>query len=665
MSSLGVTANPVTPPLRRLYPERHDANPGKLEELWTAFASTIVSMSPGTRGRAMQRIVREAGTYAKTFADATDAELREEARDLRVELRRHGLSDPAVGRSFALVREISGRTLGMRHYDVQMMGAAAMLHGMIAEMQTGEGKTLTATLAAVTAALAGIHVDVVTVNDYLAERDAETMGPLYNALGLTVGVIVHDMEPDDKRVAYECDITYCTNKDLAFDYLRDQIALGSHAPNLQLKFERLFAGRSRMNQVVMRGLHFAIVDEADSVFVDEARTPLIISGSGSAEEDRERSEQALSFVRQLVEGTDFRLRRDERGIDLTDRGKDRLREMTAELDGVWSVSILREELATQALSALLLFHRDEHYLVQDDKVQIIDEYTGRVMPDRFWSEGLHQLIEVKEGCPPSDRRITLARITYQRFFRRYNNLAGMTGTAREVSREIWQVYRLPVATIPTHARSRRKTRKSQIVRTAARKWHVVAERAAELQRQGVPVLIGTRTVAASDELSTILQGMNIPHRVLSAAQDAEEADIVSEAGQPGRITVATNMAGRGTDIALGDGVEARGGLHVIVTERNDAARIDRQLAGRCARQGDPGVVETYLSMEDPLLEMGRSTMTGRAIQLIAGAVGGPFRRLAFRQAQKRTERIHSRMRRDLLKLDQRLGKSLAFSGSME
>lgn len=665
MSSLeGTLPGPVAP-TRLLYPEKEDRKQDKIEAFCFGLAGRVLTGTSPLRSRHLSRIIKLVDDRALELSSLTDSALADIARDLRIAFRREGAQEKLVGLSFALIRETAHRVLGMRHFDVQLMGGFAMYQGMIAEMQTGEGKTLTATLPAATAALAGMPVHVITVNDYLAKRDAETMNPLYEALGLTVGIVVQDMEPDARRAAYGCDITYCTNKDLTFDYLRDQMVLGDRKENLRLKMERLHRRESRTDRLVLRGLAFAIIDEADSVLIDEARTPLIISGEGDIEDELERSKQALAIVGELSDGEHYRIRYDERGIELSERGKSKLRQLAEPLGGMWAISILREELATQALSALFLFHRDEQYLVQDGKVQIIDEYTGRIMPDRFWSEGLHQLIEVKEECEPSGRRLTLARITYQRFFRRYLRVGGMTGTANEVASEFWSVFRLPVVRIPTNRPCLRKIGALRIAPAANEKWEIIADRAAVLQRSGVPVLIGTRSVSASEELSAVLSRHDIVHSVLSAAQDSEEASIVARAGEAGRVTVATNMAGRGTDIILADGVAESGGLHVIMSERHDAGRIDRQLAGRSARQGDPGHVETVLSLEDSLLEFGHGTLFGYIWQLLARRFGGVFGPIAFTHAQRRAERTHSRMRRDLLKLDEKLGQALAFSGSME
>lgn len=540
-----------------------------------------------------------------------------------------------------------------------------MLKGMIAEMRTGEGKTLTATLPASAAALAGIPVHVVTVNDYLAERDAELMMPVYSALGLSVGVVLHDMTPDQRRQAYACDITYCTNKELTFDYLRDRMAIGSSATNLRMKFERLHSGAPRADRLVMRGLHFAIVDEADSVLIDEARTPLIISGETDAENEQKQAEEAMSLVEGLEEDVDYRISRETREIRFTDSGKAKVKDVGRELGGMWLGTVLREEMARHALSAQHLFKRDEHYLVRDDKIQIIDEYTGRIMEDRSWSEGLHQLIEVKEGVETTGRRITLARMTYQRFFRRYKRVGGMSGTVSEVAHEMWSVYRLPIVVVPPNRRSLRTHYPWRIFQSEDAKWQAIADEVSALHAEGRPVLLGTRSVAASDEASRRLEAANIPHQLLNAAQDADEADIVSEAGGIGRVTIATNMAGRGTDIKIAKDALEKGGLHVIVSELHDARRIDRQLEGRCGRQGDPGSVSVFLSLEDVLLDGFRDSIVGRVFAH-AAAVGGSFaRRRIFRQAQRRAEKRHSRERRDVLKADLKLSDQLAFTGKLE
>jgi preprotein translocase subunit SecA len=594
-----------------------------------------------------------------------DAEILEIARQLRVTLTRHGLIEPAVAECFALVREVAARVIGKRHFDVQILGGYALLRGYVAEMQTGEGKTLTGTLPACTVAFGGSPVHIVTVNDYLAARDAELMGPIYRALGLTVGVIVHGLSPDQRRAAYACDVTYCTNKELVFDYLKDRLSVGRIANRVQLHLERLTGEQSSAQGLLLRGLHFAIVDEADSVLVDEARTPLIIAGRGSDIHERHVYEQALSIARRLKRGSEFQLKSREQRIRLTEAGTARLKEVTRSMGGVWQGRARREDLVRHALTALYLFDRDKHYVVQDAKVQIVDEYTGRVMADRSWERGLHQMIEAKEDCPLSDRQETLARISYQRFFRRYFRLAGMTGTAREVAGELWTVYRLGVVTIPTNRPLRRQGWPQRLHVASARRWRDVVETVQVLHREGRPVLIGTRSVAASEHLSRLLLESGLPHRVLNARQDKEEADIVAQAGQPCQITVATNMAGRGTDILLQPGVVERGGLHVIATERHDAGRIDRQLFGRGGRQGDAGSYQAFLSLEDELF----TSHTRRKWRLLATVglnigLSWPARFICWR-AQRSAERLHTSMRKAVMKIDDQLDSTLAFAGRLE
>jgi preprotein translocase subunit SecA len=479
------------------------------------------------------------------------------------------------------------------------------------------------------------------------------------------------MQPAERRAAYACDVTYCTNKEVAFDYLKDRIALKGRPSRLRLKIERL-AGRAqsgRGDQLIHRGLHFAIVDEADSVLIDEARTPLIISDRRHDTTEEEIYRTAVDLARELELDRDFELDDRERQVTLLDDGCARLGELAEPHGGIWTGRRRREELVRQALSALHLFQRDQEYLVKDDKVQIIDEYTGRTMEDRSWEHGLHQMIEVKEDVPVTGRQDTRARISYQRFFRRYLRLAGMTGTAHEMAGEFWSVYRLPVVRIPTNRPLRRSDLGERVLRRADAKWRAIVARITELHGQGRPVLVGTRSVKASETLSSELEKARIPHQVLNARQDEEEAEVIAQAGERGRVTVATNMAGRGTDIRLASGIDALGGLHVLATERHDARRIDRQLFGRCGRQGDPGSFESIVSIEDELLEV-HGGAVGKWLVNLADQLAGRtesriakrLRGYALRYAQRAAGRLYSRMRRDLLKHDEQLESLLAFSG---
>jgi len=409
------------------------------------------------------------------------------------------------------------------------------------------------------------------------------------------------MTPEERRAAYACDITYCTNKQLVFDYLKDRLMLGQESRSLHLQVEGLHAEFPRTRRLLLRGLCFVIVDEADSVLVDEARTPLIISNVSDSSQEKQLYGEAVAMARQLASGLDFAIRPREREVDLTERGKRRAAELAEPYGGVWIGPRRREELVRRALSALYLFQRDKQYIVRGDKVQIVDEYTGRVMADRSWERGLHQMIEAKEGCPITGQQETLARISYQRYFRRYLRIAGMTGTAREVARELWAVYRLPVVSIPTNRPVRRRRLPDEVYATAEAKWAAIVEKLRALHAAGRPVLVGTRSVQASERLSELLKAVGLPHQVLNARQDQEEAEVIANAGSRGRITVATNMAGRGTDIRLGPEVAALGGLHVLATERHDARRIDRQLFGRGGRQGDPGSFQVIASVEDEIV----------------------------------------------------------------
>jgi preprotein translocase subunit SecA len=650
------------------YAERSEREPAWHDRVAEALiASTVKPARKFLRdpARALGRIVAHAAPHEATMRAAGDAELGALARGMRARLRRDGFAPALVGECFALVREAASRALGQRHYDVQMMGGWALLQGKLVEMETGEGKTMAATLPACTAALAGYPVHVITVNDYLAARDAEEMAPLYRFLGLGAAAVVQGMSPEARRQAYARSVTYCSNKELAFDYLRDRVALARRSSRLHLSLDKLQAGGSREDRLVLRGLYFAIVDEADSVFIDEARTPLILSASTAVNEEREQSDQALELARHLATGIDFTTNLVERQVTLTAAGEARVAELAAGMDGIWKSVRTREELVSQALTALTLFRRDQHYVVADGKVQIVDESTGRIMPDRSWERGLHQLIEVKEGCDPTPRRETLARLTYQRLFRRYIRLAGMTGTAREVAREIRSVYGLDVVRIPLHRPSRRVHAAPQVLATGGEKWDKVAQAIADAAAAGRPVLVGTRSVKASEEISTVLAKRGIAHALLNAKQDQAEAEVIALAGQPGRVTVATNMAGRGTDIRLGPGVAARGGLHVILTEYHDSRRVDRQFFGRCARQGDPGSCQAIVSLEDEIFVV----YTGAPTRLLRRLGGGRQSELSHRAlkriAQARAERRGGSLRVQNLELDRRLDRILAFSGKGE
>lgn len=670
MSRSALLADPSVLAPGRPYSERSEADPPAHDRIAEFLLTTTVR--PLIRRvrdpiHGLRAIVPLTDRHDAAFRDASDADLAALARTMRGRLRRQGFAPALVGECFALVREAASRSLGKRHYSTQLMAGWALLQGRLVEMATGEGKTFAATLPVCTVALSGYPAHVITVNDYLAARDAEEMRPLYEFLGLDVGTVVQGMTKPDRRLAYAKAIVYCTNKELAFDYLRDSIARGQGGSRLHLALNRLGGGRESDDALVLRGLHYAIVDEADSVFIDEARTPLILSASTGGADEAEAYAQALRFAARLDPDSDYETDLADRQIQLTDDGRSAVAEMTKGHDGVWASSRGREELVTQALVAQHLFHRDLHYVVADGKVQIVDESTGRVMPDRSWERGLHQLIEVKEGCEITERRETLARLTYQRLFRRYLRLSGMTGTGKEVAREIRSIYGLDVVRIPLHRPSRRSYLPVRICPDRAGKWQAVADTISRMVAEGRPVLVGTRSVGASEEISSVLRGRGVDHALLNAKQDMSEAEIVAAAGQLATVTVATNMAGRGTDIRLADGVADRGGLHVILTEYHDSRRVDRQLFGRCARQGDPGSCEAIVALDDELYTVHAPALT----EFLSRVATGPgwlsrtahlvLRRIAQRAAERRATFIRMQNLRD----DRNLERVLAFSGRGE
>jgi preprotein translocase subunit SecA len=540
--------------------------------------------------------------------------------------------------TYAIVREMTERRLDMRPFDVQMLGGIALSHGVVAEMETGEGKTLTAALPLVLFALSGRGAHLATANNYLAQRDAELLRPVFQALGLSMSVIATQHPNDYRRKAYACDITYGTVAEFGFDFLRDQVTSRNVA---------LGATRTTDSQPMHRLPHFCLVDEADSVLIDEARTPLILS-EATAEQDQ-RLIQCLRWaarnVPQLSEGYHFDYDEKDQKCYLSVEGRQLVRELpkNSTLD-LWRYDELQEHME-RALLVERNYHCHRHYLVREGKVHIIDENTGRIAVGRRWTRGIHQAIEAKEGLDISPNTGMAARITIQDFLRRYPHLAGMTGTASSARHELAGIYRLHVVRIPTNRPSHRSVLPTVVLLNAEDKLRAVVQEVSDVHRTGRPVLIGTRSVAQSEELSTALRLAGVPHQVLSARHDAHEADVVAQAGQRNSVTVATNMAGRGTDIKLGPGVAELGGLHVICTELHDSSRIDRQLAGRCARQGDPGSFRQFACAEDEIF----STAFGKdiAARWTPWAVG-TFGMRAFRLAQQQIERKHARQRKQLL-----------------
>ena len=542
--------------------------------------------------------------------------------------------DAVLPEVFALVREASTRVLGMRHYDVQLLGAMALHNGKIAEMKTGEGKTLVATLAVILNSLEGKGVHVVTVNDYLAKRDAEWMGRLYNFLGLSVGVIVAGLSDEQRKEAYGADITYGTNNEFGFDYLRN---------NMKFYAE----------QLVQRGHHYAIVDEVDSILIDEARTPLIISGA--SDESTDLYQKVDEVVRTLEKEKHYTV--DEKGktASLTDEGVLYVEEQLGIENLYDTANITAQHHVLQSLKAHTVFRRDVDYIVKDDQVVIVDEFTGRLMAGRRFSDGLHQALEAKEHVTVAAENQTLASITFQNYFRMYDKLSGMTGTADTEAVEFAQIYGLEVSTIPPNRPMVRKDMPDLIYRTRREKMQAIIQAIKELHATGQPVLVGTISIETSELISQLLKREGVPHSVLNAKHHAQEAEIVAQAGQAGKVTIATNMAGRGTDIKLGEGVVELGGLHILGTERHESRRIDNQLRGRSGRQGDPGSSRFYLSLEDDLMRLFGSDRLSGLMQKLGMQEGEPIENnmvsRAIENAQKRVEGHHFEIRKTLLDYD--------------
>lgn len=582
------------------------------------------------------------------------------ARAIAGRLRRPQTSFDAVVECLALTRDLIEREFGFRPHDEQIAGAWHMLCGRLVEMDTGEGKTVTAVFTAAAHALAGRSVHLVTVNDYLAERDAGEMGPVYRALGLSVACVKQGMEPAERIAAYRASIVYVTPKQLMFDYLRDRIRLGAAAASpLRTDIAVLRAARAAAGGegFYLRGLQVAILDEADSVLIDEAIVPLIISRQESAPDQGRIAADAIRLARQLREGKDFIKAKAGRDLWLTDEGRERLGHLARLIEGVFSAKLWREQYCEQALVALHLFERDRDYILRNGAIEIVDINTGRTMPDRSWERGLHQMIQAKEEIETTAPNESLARISHQAFFQRYLNLSGMSGTVREVAAEIRAVYGLNTVRIPPHRPSRRIAAGISISRSLDDKDRLVVARAAALSKAGRAVLIGTRTVADSERLSARLDEAGIVHRILNARHDEAEARIVAAAGAVGAVTVATNMAGRGTDIRLDPLVREQGGLHVIATERHNSRRIDRQLFGRTARQGDPGSYEEILSLQDDVLVSHLPPALRRLASLPLG-----LRRAVMRLAQARAGLAGKAVRANLTRYEARMDQALAFAG---
>ena len=603
-----------------------------------------------SRWRSMLPLIED---YEKKYKTRSDQDLRRQSLSLRYRAKAGEKLVNMLPQAFALVRESGSRTLGMRHFDVQILGGMALFHGCVAEMDTGEGKTLTATAPMYLHALKGKGSQLATVNDYLAARDAEIMRPLYELLGMSVGVIQTDMSRPQRREAYACDIIYGTAKEFGFDFLRDRLVIRKIKQE-KLDFLEGVGGAAKKSEggerPVQREPYFGLVDEADSILIDEARTPLIISAVGSEGEDSIKATYhwAAEVVHQFKEDEHYDYDHEKKKIELTARGRQLVRAVPqpVEMDGVGLIDAY--DYIEQAIKVSRDFLLDQHYVVLDDEIVIVDESTGRLAEGRKWRDGIHQSIEAKEGVEITVDTGQAARITIQDLFLRYKVLAGMTGTAMTSAREFRKIYKTPVVRMPTNKPAQRKIMPDRVFASEDEKWSAIVEEVAEMHRIGRPVLIGTRTIEKSELLSNLLNQRGITHQVLNAHHVASEAEIVADAGQRNKVTVATNMAGRGTDIKLEEGIAELGGLHVICTEIHDSARIDRQLVGRCGRQGDPGSTVTYLSIDDEILKTSYGPANAKKMANRMRGTDVSNRAGVFKKAQRKVERRHLRDRMVLL-----------------
>jgi preprotein translocase subunit SecA len=603
------------------------------------WLSKLIGSADERKIESYQPLIERINVLEPSLQKLSDEELRKKTVEFRERLAAGKPLDEILPEAFAAVREASVRTTGMRHFDVQLLGGIILHQGKIAEMKTGEGKTLVATLPIYLNALTGQGTHVVTVNDYLAKRDSEWMGPIYRALGLTVGVVQHDMEPQERKAAYAADVTYGTNNEFGFDHLRDNMSLS-------------------IEDCVQRDLNFAIVDEVDSILIDEARTPLIISGL--VDDAVANYFKSNDVARRLTKGVDFTVDEKIKNAVLTEHGTKKI-EKTLGLEYLYDVANI--DLAhqiTQAVAAWHLYQKNVDYVVKEGEIIIVDEFTGRLMVGRRYSDGLHQAIEAKEGVEVRQESQTLATITFQNYFRLYSKIAGMTGTAKTEEGEFWKIYKLEVFQVPSNKKNIRTDFPDLVYKNKRAKFRAVVNEIEKWHKQGRPVLAGTISIENSELVSSMLQRRGIQHTVLNAKHHEREAEIIAKAGQRGNVTISTNMAGRGTDIVLGEGVADLGGLHVIGTERHESRRIDNQLRGRTGRQGDQGSTRFYVSLEDELMKLFGSARISGVMERLGLDEDTPIEHnmisRAIEKAQKKVEEYHFGIRKQVLEFDDVMNK---------
>ena len=651
------------------YRRTHIVNPEKLHGGLDGMLHRLVGTyrRRPTTNWSLKKEAEKIVEKAQDLRKVSDRRLREILKETQLQFHRQAKGhETLLPEALSIMVEVAERTLGLRPYPVQVMGAMALHKGFLAEMATGEGKSLTACLPAVLAAWTGRPCHFVTVNDYLANRDAVEMRPFYSFCGVSTGFVMGQMEPRERRLNYDQGVVYTTLKELVADFLRDRLILGAfHHPSRRLLRQMLQPELRELEGVVLKGLDTVIVDEADSVLIDEAVTPLIISQAQENKPLVEASMTAHGIIASLEPDIDYTVDKKYREISLTKEGFNKIEDQSQQLPGIWQGSARREELIRQSLTAREFYRLDKQYVIQEDKVTIVDEFTGRLMPNRTWRHGLHQAVEAKEGLKVNDPSETLARLSFQRFFRFFRKLSGMTGTAKEAAGELWHIYKLPVITIPTNRPCIRKVLPDSIFPSDTEKWRVLVQEIDKWHQTGRPLLIGTRSVTASEKLAAMLSEKGIEFNLLNAVRHQEEAQIVAAAGELNRITIATNMAGRGTDIKLGRGVAEIGGLHVIATERHESRRIDRQLFGRCARQGDPGSAQAFMCVDDELIQrFVPAPMRNRLAPILNRRAPGAklLAETALSQAQRAAQRLAFRQRKNVLKMDTWLEEALSFSG---
>lgn len=649
-----------------LYHSLHVISPQRLHTGIDLFAHKLVGRYK-RRPLALKRL-SEFASQVENLAASDIESLSPDLINKRLEMhisyfRRKSHSEqritPEVLSALATLVKVCGRVLGLHPHKEQIIGALGLYSGYLIEMATGEGKSLTAALAATLTGWKNRPCHILTVNTYLAERDAEYFSAYYKKVGLTVGSVTDEMSADERRKQYKAHIVYTTSKELLADFLRDRLSL-QQQPNAEQILVRDLVSRHSTSSLVLRGIDTAIIDEADSILIDEAVSPLIISSPVENQSFIDSIIIAKDLATHLRSKNDYEVDLEFRSISLTVKGKLKLEKLAAPLNGFWHGKARREELVVQSLVAREFFIKDKNYVIQDDQIVIIDEFTGRLTPGRSWSNGLHQAVEAKEDIKVTFPNETIARMSFQKFFRFFKNLSGMTGTAQEAAAEFWDIYELPSLIIPPHRPIRRSFLPTSIFKEEKEKWLGIIDAVGKLHGDSQPVLIGVRSIQESNNIALLLNAAGIPNQLLNAVNHQSEAEIVEEAGLSGRVTIATNMAGRGTDIKLDTLSREVGGLHIILSGLNDSGRIDRQLMGRCARQGDPGSVQVFLSFEDELLKRSSSSLHSKYSKLFQYCPIPYLRYFLFKASQKHLEKLAKNQRVSVLRADNWLEESLTF-----